>query len=553
MKKSLPFLLFFLSAKLLAQGGAPETYLLFFTDKSGSSFSINQPLDFLTARSVQRRIDQNIPLVQRDLPVSQLYIDSIRSYGVNVLNRSRWLNAISVYCPDSILLNQISSLGFIQQTIALKRMKPITPITDKWEEAILKKDLVISSKSRQVTYNYGPSLRQVDMLGGVAVHAMGYKGQDMVIAVLDAGFSNADQVPELDSVFASGRILSTHDFYSGDSQVFDDHSHGTMVLSCMAANQDGVLIGTAPEASYHLLRTEDAATEYLIEEFNWVCGAEYADSVGADIINSSLGYTTFDNASMNHGYQDLNGQIAIASRAATWAAQRGMLVCNSAGNSGSSAWYFLSVPSDADSILAVGAVDSLEASSSFSSHGPSADGRIKPDCAAMGSAVIIATPWGVQAGNGTSFASPLIAGMAACLWEADSSLTAMQLRAAILEACDQYSNPDAEKGYGVPDFSQALSVVTGHRYEPLRQSKELRIYPTASRETFFVSYSSLRAQTISLQIYDSRLALIQEKLHSCLPNSENQFTIEGQALSDGVYFIRLVTRDALLQGKIIKY
>lgn len=554
MNKPFTLLLLFCLATfaLCAQSASPQTYIVFLTDKSGSPFAINQPLDFLSQRSVQRRVNQGIQVGQRDLPVSEVYVDSIRSYGVTVLNRSRWLNAITIFCPDSLVLNQINSLGFVQQTLAVKRLKPKIPFTDKWEETFLKKDLIITSSSRQLTYNYGPSFRQVDMLGGVAVHSMGYKGQGMVIAVLDAGFSNADQVPELDSVFASGRILSSHDFYTGDNQVFDDHSHGTMVLSCMAANSDGNLVGTAPAASYHLLRTEDAATEYLIEEFNWVCGAEYADSAGADIINSSLGYTTFDNPSMDHVYQDLDGQMALASKAATWAAQRGILVCNSAGNSGNNSWYYISVPADADSILAVGAVDSLEASSAFSSHGPSADGRVKPDCAAMGSDVIIAAPWGVLAGNGTSFASPLLAGMAACLWQADSALNVMQLRSAILASCDQYLNPDSEKGYGIPDFSAALSVVTGKPLRPLKQSKELHIYPTLSSGTFVVSYLSIQQQTISLQVYDSRMVLIQEKLHSCSQNSENLFTIEGQELSNGLYFVRLVTPDTFLQGKIIK-
>ena len=257
------------------------------------------------------------------------------------------------------------------------------------------------------------------MLKGDILHNRDLKGKGKLIAILDAGFSRVDEMIAFEELFAENRILGTKDFVQRNNNVFDEHTHGMMVLSTMGAENKGQIIGTSPEASFWLLRTEDVDSENLIEEYNWLCAAEFADSVGADIINSSLGYTTFDDAGQNHTYTDMDGRTAPVSIAATIAAQKGMIVVNSAGNSGSGSWHFIGAPADADSILSVGAVDENADFAWFSSYGPSFDGRVKPTVVAQGRNTIVATSNnGTLTGNGTSFSSPIVAGLSACLWEA---------------------------------------------------------------------------------------------------------------------------------------
>jgi hypothetical protein len=377
------------------------------------------------------------------------------------------------------------------------------------------------------------------MLNLETLHAQGYRGQGMLIAVLDAGFFNANILPAFDSLFADGRVVATKDFVDGGTNVYDDHTHGMNVLSVLAGNIPGGLIGSAPEASYLLLRTEDAGTEYLIEEFNWVVGAEYADSAGADIISSSLGYTTFDNSTMDHVYADLNGSTAIASKGAAWAASKGILVVNSAGNWGGSSWNYLGVPADADSIIATGAVDSMENLAGFSSRGPSADGRIKPDVSAQGVAVVMSnSSGGMMNGNGTSFSCPLISGAAACLWQANLTLSSMQVREAIIQSCDQYQNPDNNKGYGIPDFGQALFVLTGKSFTKPDADMFVSCYPNPADADLHVSLFSTREQDINLLLTDLTGRVVDFRMENGGTGTFHHYQIRMSDLSSGVYLLR---------------
>ena len=537
---------------------APSTYVIKFTDKNNSIFSVNSPLNYLSQRAIDRRINQGIAISNQDFPVNETYVNQLIVLGAQVLNRSKWLNAVSIYCTDSLVMQSIQNQTFVESVTAVKRPNSL-PLVPKFEPESL---LQPSSKNKKTIVDfdyrnlldYGPSFTQVSMLGGDLLHLAGYMGNGKVIAVIDAGFLVANQCETFDSLFINNQILGTWDFVSRDANVYDDHYHGTYVLSTIGGNTAGELIGTAPKASYWLLRSEDAPTEYIVEEFNWVCAAEFADSVGADIINSSLGYTTFDNPVQNHSYPDLNGSTAMASIGAEIAASKGMIVCNSAGNSGADPWLHIAVPADADHILAVGAVDGGEFIANFSSRGHSADGRIKPDVAAQGVATVGQYQPGLYVvGNGTSFASPLIAGMCASFWEAVPNLTAAQVIQKIKESCDQYNAPDSLKGYGIPDFAQAYYTITGKKITYPTSGIIDLVAPNPFKDFISVRYYAADTQFIDIQIFDIMGKELVYKRQWCDTKSYNKIDLQiPSGMAQGMYIMQITTKQEKSVLKLIK-
>jgi len=311
--------------------------------------------------------------------------------------------------------------------------------------------------------NYGLATSQTQMINIDYIHDLGFTGNGMVIAVLDAGFKGADTTDILQSMWTNNQVLGTWDFVLGQPIDYSSHSsHGKWVLNCMAANKSGRYIGTAPDAEYWLLRTEDAPTENIIEEYNWVAGAEFADSVGADVFNTSLGYTEFDDSTIITGYEDMDGNTRVITIGADIAASKGILVVNSAGNWGGSEWHYMGAPSDGDSVLSIGAVRSDSAASFFSSRGPSFDGRVKPNVMALGEGVPM--PWSTDSIfyiSGTSFAGPIMAGAATSFWSSRSSYGNMDVYHAIEKSATLYSNPNDSMGYGIPNFQFAYFLITG--------------------------------------------------------------------------------------------
>ncbi len=557
--KNLFLILFLYSLCFEAQAQSnASVYVVKFTDKNNSPYNISAPLDYLSPRAINRRTNQNIGISTQDFPVNNNYVNQISALGAQILNRSKWLNAVSIYCTDSVVLQNIQMLSFVQGVNPVKRIAQF-PLVPKLEsdfqdvnEAKQRKYITINSSSSNL--NYGASLNQVAMLGGDLLHFAGFKGAGKTIAVIDAGFAIADQCETFDSLFAHNQILGTWDFVSGDSNVYDDHYHGTYVLSTMAGNTPGELIGTAPKASYWLLRSEDAPTENLVEEFNWVCAAEFADSVGVDIINSSLGYTTFDNPLQNHTWNDLNGTTTMISIGADIAAAKGIVVCNSAGNSGDGFWKKISVPADAFNILTVGAVDANEIVAGFSSRGNTADGRIKPDVAAQGVATVGQYQPGVYAtGNGTSFSSPLIAGMCASLWEALPDLTAAQLIQKVKESASQYLNPDSLMGYGIPNFAQIYTTVTGKKIEIPPYDSLVSVYPNPFNNQLRATYFSSKSQTLNISIYNVLGEQIISTQMWCDSLHYYQINIQvPEKIAQGLYFLELGTNEKKQTVKLIK-
>lgn len=418
-------------------------------DKALTEFSLEYPEDFLSAKAIARRAKQGLRPDSTDLPVCNAYIEEIRHLGFRIVCSGKWENFVTVACNDSSLIAGLTDLPFVKSVELVWKASDthvrIFPAPDK--------------QIPLVEYNlceayYGTAENQIKMCGGEWLHKSGYWGEGVTVAVIDAGFYGVDNVALFDSL----SLLGVKNFIDDVSaEAYPEESHGLKVLSCMAANRPYVMVGTAPKADYWLLLTEDGRSEHLVEQDYWAAAIEFADSVGVDVANVSLGYSHFDDKSKNYRLCDLDGQTALISRQASRAADKGMLLCLSAGNSGGGSWKKLTVPGDAKSVITVGAVDEHGILAPFSSIGNSADGRIKPDVVALGQGTSVVESNGlVTTANGTSFATPTLCGMIACLWQARPELTARQLITLVRMSADRADFPDNIYGYGLPDFKKAL-------------------------------------------------------------------------------------------------
>lgn len=545
-------LLFFVFDSAMAY----DKYWVTFTDKNGTPYTVTNPAAFLSARSIQRRINQNIPVTQRDLPVNPSYVQQVLATGaVNLRFTSRWFNAMSIQTTDAAALTAIAALPFVQsvQTVA-RYKKPDGTYEETFGDAINEKTFPGNSV-QPLAYNYGASFNQINMIGGDCLHYLGYHGEGMVIAILDAGFEDVDSLPAFDSLWANNQILGTWDFVTGDSMVFEDHWHGEMVLSCIGGYLDGQLVGTAPKAEFWLLRTEDVFSEYLVEEDNWVAGAEFADSVGANILNTSLGYTQFDSAVMNHTYSDLDGNTCRISIATDYAVATGMFAVCAAGNSGASSWYYIGAPADADSVLAVGAVDPGGVIATFSSRGPSADGDIKPNVCAQGlNSIVASQSGGIQTASGTSFASPITCGAVSCLWQANPAMTNMEVFTAILQSASLFNNPDdSVYGYGIPDFCIANIILSEGNTGIFQQDNLLKVYPNPFSDAFTFTFYSTTEQVLNIELYDVTGRKVFSDERNVNANSLNTLqAIDVSVLSKGVYFFTVTTKEGKFTRKLIK-
>ncbi len=462
MKKILPL---FLSLTLIAgeSQGQFSRYLVKLKNKGNNPYSLSAPLGYLSIRSVLRRARFGIALDSTDLPVTPSYVTQIRNVpNVSILNVSKWLNSISIRTSDANAITTISGFPFVQSVTALaaRGVGDAGNTIDKFgfEENTNPYPLVVQRVTSDY-YNYGTgSYNEIHLHNGEFLHDIGLRGQGMMITMLDAGFYHYTTLQAFDSVNLNGQILSTWDFVDGNGSVVEDFAHGMQCLSTIAANIPGQFIGKAPKATFNLFRTEDVATEYPVEEHNWVCGAERADSAGTDVISSSLGYNTFDNSTFNHTYADMDGNSTMSAIGADLAAKKGILVFNAVGNEGGNTWHYLITPSDGDSVVAVGAVNISGVVAGFSSYGPSFDGRIKPDVASIGvSALIQGTNNSIATGSGTSFACPNMAGLGTCLWQGFPEFNNMKIVRAMQQAGSIAGSPDNRVGYGIPNMKLAFT------------------------------------------------------------------------------------------------
>ncbi|MFH0865837.1 MAG: S8 family serine peptidase [Bacteroidota bacterium] len=557
------FIVLFVSSSASAQL-APHKYLIRFTDKNNSPYTLSDPSQYLSAKAIARRVNQGITIKYNDLPVTPAYIDSVINTGVTLYCTSKWFNSATIFTTDSVALAKIMSFPFVQSVDSISKIMTGSLISifpeKKNSEVVMNVRSSFTqnnySAERTESYDYGFAYNQVSMIGLDYLHNLGYSGQGMTIAVIDAGFWHADTMAVFDSLWTNNQILGYINFVEPGGNLFgtDISTHGMMVLSIMGGNIPGQIVGTAPKANYWLLRSEDAVTENIIEEYNWASAAEFADSVGADVINSSLGYTDFDQSWMNHTYDDMDGETTPASIAATIAASKGIIVCNSAGNSGSSPWHYIGAPADADSIITVGAVDDQENYASFSSTGPSSDGRIKPTVAAQGQGTVVAsTGGGIMSGNGTSFSSPVIAGATACLWQANQSYNNMMIIQAIAESSSQYTSPDSLLGYGIPNFAAANLILSGIPINDFDNTSLVNIFPNPFDDIIYIVFFSSDTQVVDIDVYDiTGKKVISEKGLKRSAGYNYLSVRKVSELGKGLYIVRILSDGKIYSQKLMK-
>lgn len=533
-----------------------DIFIIRFSDKNNSPFSVSNPQQFLSERSINRKAAKNIPITVQDLPVNPDYVSQVAATGATIKGKSRWLNALAVQVSSTAQLNAINQLPFVVSNNPLNRVAENQ--TDKFKNEFLSPYIAEENynASRSASdFDYGPGYGQINMVGGTWLHSSGYRGQGMLIAVFDAGFPGVNTIAAFDSLRNENRILATYDMVLKNNFVYGYNQHGTNTLSCMAANVPGSLIGTAPKAEYLLIRTEDAATETKTEEFYWVEGAEFADSCGADIISSSLGYTAFDNASLSYTIDDLDGNTAICTIGADIAAEKGILVVNSAGNYGGSAWQRIGTPADGNNVFAIGGVNSNLQRANFSSIGPSADGRIKPDVSAQAVSTIVFFSDNVLGGaNGTSFSCPIISGMSACLWQANTDASNFQLMNAIKLSASQAQNPDNLLGWGIPNFSDAMLLINKTDKNSFPALENFQLYPNPSENNFNISFYSADSQTIRIYITDMFGRIVIDEQHFVTSKSYNKFEYNtNNSIAGGLYLVNLKSAEKNhIQKLIIK-
>lgn len=492
-------------------------YWVGFKDKAENPYTIERAKDFLSVTSMQRKQRLGVCLDETDLPVSPQYVEKLTGLeDVMLRYTSRWMNGAVIYLSDSNNIRNVRELPYVKEVILIgyDRLSAQMDVGFKVAEAMA----IIDENARKgkkesdtVTYVpytkefYGRAYQQIAMCNGDKLHQKGFTGNKVKIAVLDAGFSNYHLLPAFKPIMRSDHLMGTYDFVQLNDTVFEDDDHGTNVLSCMAAYKPGKIVGTAPNASYLLLRCEDAPTEYLVEEYNWLAAAEYADSAGVDIITSSLGYTTFDDKRTSHTKNDLDGKTAVISRAAGMAAAKGIMVVNSAGNEGDGLWKYIGVPADADNIFTIGAVDAKGEYAGFSSIGLAKDKHIKPTLATMGEMTMVMSPYGATyPSNGTSFSAPVFTGMLACLYQANPTKTPQQIMQALIMSGSQYAYPDIYKGYGVPDFNLANKILGGDPEHPMKADELLDISVPVNSSYLTLTFHSKSKQAIKVELTSAK-------------------------------------------------
>ncbi|MCX6244233.1 MAG: S8 family peptidase [Bacteroidetes bacterium] len=552
MRQILSLALFFVVFSGFAQ--IPQKYFVAFTDKNGTPYTIGNPGAFLTQRALDRRAAQGIAITEEDLPVTPSYVNQVAAIGVQVFTRCKWFNGITIRVTDTIVLSSIRALPFVQ---SVTRISSYNSKKSGYGDGKFRREMELGNAGGTIhpqapgsvqSYDYGPSYNQIHMMNGDLLHNLGYRGQGKVIAVLDAGFLNADVDAVFDSLRTNLQILGTRDLVNPGGNVYLEHYHGAAVLSTMGGNVPGQLIGTAPKASYWLIRTEDANTENIVEEYTWVVGAEMADSVGADVINSSLGYTLFDNGWMDHTCADMNGTTNPSSRGANIAASKGMALSISAGNEGNSGC--VSSPSDALYALSIGAVDENGNYAYFSSTGIVNGSYVKPNIATQGQNAYVGYPGGSFGyGNGTSFASPINAGMMACLWQAIPAAGQDQLRNAIQESASQYTNPDPMLGYGIPDYNKALMILTVSK----PGQTFIKAYPNPFKDVFTLSFDTNMTGKVELSMVTISGTVVMAKEIYLAPGGGKTYAIKDvAALSPGMYILKITSGNVSENIRIVK-
>ncbi len=523
-------------------------YWVQFTDKESTPYSVSDPIEFLSPLAISLREKFEIPIEIKDLPVDPSYVSGLADIeGVRIIHSSKWFNAVTIELVDSTYIESV--LPIILSSNNVLELKNVSSYSNAG--LIIKESGFEKRKSDSYATIYGPSYGQIAIHNGQLLHELGLRGEGVQVGVFDSGFDGVNFLSAFATLRDEGRLKFQYDIVDDDDNVLNGGHHGKSVLSIMTAFMPDSIIGSAPEANYHLFRTEDGSSEHVTEEDNWIRALEMADSMGIQLINSSLGYTTFDIEDNSHSYEDMDGNTTRISVAADIAASKGMLIVNSAGNSGDDPWFYIGAPADADSILSVGAVSDKGEYAWFSSQGPSFDGDVKPNVCGVGYQTVYADlTEGIKRGNGTSFSSPVIAGLTACLWQAFPEKSNMEIIEAIENSSHLIGNPNDSLGYGIPDFFQAFRSLSEN--EGFVDSGFI-VYPNPFNELLQIAYPNGEIESISIVdamgklVYNSTDSLLGEGISVLVLNSE------VADLSQGIYYLNFLKEDKVLKAvKIVK-
>lgn len=507
--------------------GTKYRYLILFKDKLGSEYSTTQPQAFLSPKAIARREKMQIKITEQDLPVNRNYVNQVINQGAQLLYPLKWINGVVIKIAPADL-KKITSLP------AVKGYYQNMALDSSANQLLNKQNRTLTTQAQP---DYGTSLPQIFQLGIDVMHQAGYRGENVLISLLDDGFLDANLSPILAPIYQENRIAGTLHTDPTIKSVYESGSHGTEVLGAIAGQLPGKLFGSAFKANFALAQTEESQHELLVEEANWLRGAEWADSLGTDILNSSLGYSTFDNPRYDHTYKNLDGKTTLSTLAALWASRRGIICTISAGNDGSTSWKYISSPADADSILSVAAVDRTGLRTSFSSLGPSFDNRIKPDVAAMGLSTVTALTNGtITALNGTSFSAPLIAGLAAGLVQAYPSKKAWEIIDVIRRSGNQATKPDNFLGYGIPNFDRASKIINPILALEDSSKERILVYPNPVNFGQAIRIDSPFHSNLQLEIISPQGAVIQT-----LTNLTSQSEIFLPPFISGKYYFRFTS------------
>ena len=515
--------------------------LVFLTDKEDVAASIANPISILTQDAIDRKTLQSTPIDARDVPVNEDYITQLKnSPGISVYAKSKWMNAVYVRgtqndIEDLITAGFVSSVEFMDKSL---NFRPGGTIPDKF---------AIENQQSRIIYNYGDAANQTTMIRADYLHEQDFTGDGMVVAVLDSGFPNVLNNPAFSSIVAQDRLLGTYDVALRQENVDGTGSHGARTFSDIGGFILDQFVGTAPEASFYLFRTEYGPTENPVEEAWWVEALERADSLGVDVVNTSLGYRAYDNAAYDHSYEDLDGQTTIGARGANHAFDKGMILVTSAGNGGSSSFPTVGTPGDSPGMLTIGAVDSNGDYVSFSSIGPTVDGRVKPDVMAQGlNAAVVSQNGTVSTGSGTSFSSPIMAGAVASLWQARPEIPNGQIMQVVRESAHLFNNPTDEMGYGIPNFEDALTILLTLGLEDQLRAEQFALYPNPIKTSVNVSFPNGVTEA-DVSLYN----IIGEQILTVkISNVTNWINLSE--LGSGMYFATIKSNSKTNSFKLIK-
>lgn len=529
---------------LIVQASAQDAqyaFRVFFKDKNETTYTLSNPLTYLSQRAIDRRNKYGISIDSTDLPVAKTYIDSVLTLTEGVLHlSSRWQNSCVVLLEDSTNILALQNISFV------KNFKKVAYYSNGLHEKPGTHDSATTgNKPTDFDENfYGAAWTQIHLCDGEYLHQQGKMGEGILIAVIDVGFTGVNTVHAFDSMFQQNRLMDTWNYIYDTAHVFGYGDHGRQVLSCMASYVPETHVGTAPKAMYALYATDDLTSEQAIEEDNFVAAAERADSLGADMISTSLGYNYFDNPADSYSYSDLDGNTTLAAKAANAATRKGIMVVASAGNEGLNSWQHILTPGDADSAMTIGSVNDQKVHAASSGKGPNAAGTLKPNVSAMGvGASIISATGNVSTQTGTSYATPILAGLTACLMQTDPSLFPLEIRSLIESVSDSFAAPTNNIGNGVPDFKKAYDQITGVE-EVTRIKDAFEIFPNPASERVFISaknYSGI----LTFAIYDLQGRKVQQG------KVKTNESIVISTLQDGLYFLRINNGKEYQVNKII--